>query len=47
MKAEQDLLEMRWMMGINRIEKITTEDVRARAGAANISEKLEEGERDG
>ena len=47
-EAEQGLLErteMRiliWMMGIKRIEKITTEEIRARAGAANISETIRE-----
>ena len=45
-KAEQNLLErtemgmLRWMMGIKRIEKIWTEEIRARADAANIH-KLE------
>ena len=42
-KAEQNLLEttemrmLRWMMGIKRIEKIRTEETRARPGVANIS----------
>ena len=30
---------LRWMIGIKRIEKITTEEIRARVGVANISEK--------
>ena len=44
----QDLLErtemrmLRWMMGIKRIEKVRTEEIRARAGLANISEKIRE-----
>ena len=29
-----------WMMGVKRIEKIRTEEIRARAGVANISEKI-------
>ena len=29
-------------MGIKRIEKIRTEEIRARAGVANISEKMKE-----
>ena len=43
-KAEQKLLERtemrmsRWMMGIHRIE-IRKEEIRARTGVANISEK--------
>ena len=45
-KAEQNLLEgtemrmLRRMMGIKRIEKV--EEIRARAVAANISEKIRE-----
>ena len=43
-KAEQNLLErteMRMlMMGIKRIEKIRNEELRARAGEANISKKI-------
>ena len=31
---------LRWMMGVNRIENIRNEEIRARAGAANISKKL-------
>ena len=31
-----------WLMGIKRIEKIRNEEIRARAGAANISEKIRE-----
>ena len=47
-KAEQNLLErtemrmLRWMMGIKIIEKIRNEEIRARAGVANISEKIRE-----
>ena len=48
-KAEQDLLEktvtrmLRWMIGgIRRIAKIRTEEIRTRAGAANIIEKIRE-----
>ena len=47
-KPEQDLLErtemrlLRWMMGIKRIEKFTTEEIRSRPGVANISEKIRE-----
>ena len=33
---------LRWMMGIKRIEKIRNEEIRARAGVANISEKIRE-----
>ena len=33
---------LRWVMRIKRIEKIRTEEIRARAGAANISEKIGE-----
>ena len=33
---------LRWMMGIKRIEKIRTEGIRAKAGVANISEKIRE-----
>ena len=33
---------LRWMMGIKRIEKIRTEEIRAREGVANISEKTRE-----
>ena len=42
-KVKQDLLErtemkmLRWMMGIKRIEKIRTEEIRARTDVANIS----------
>ena len=47
-KAEQDLLErtkmrmLGWMMGIKRIAKIRTEEIRARADVANIREKIRE-----
>ena len=43
---EKDLLErtemrmLRWMMGIKRIEKIGTDEIRSRAGVANISKKI-------
>ena len=33
---------LRWMMGIKRIEMIRTEEIRARAGVADISEKIRE-----
>ena len=33
---------LRWMMGIKRIEKIRNKEIRARAGVANISEKIRE-----
>ena len=33
---------VRWMMGIKRIGKIGTEEIRARAGVANISGKVGE-----
>ena len=42
-KPEQNLLErpemrmLRWMMGMKRVEKIRNEEIRARAGVANIS----------
>ena len=45
-KAEQTLLErtemrmLRWMMGIKSIEKIGNEEIRARAGVANITKKI-------
>ena len=45
-KAEQDLLErtemklLRWMMGVKRIERIRTEEIRARE--ANLCEKIRE-----
>ena len=32
----------RWMIGIKRIQKIRNEEIRARAGVANISEKIRE-----
>ena len=47
-KAEQNLLErtemrmLRWMMGIKRIEEIRNEEIRARAGVANVGEKIRE-----
>ena len=47
-KAEQNLLErtemriLRWMVGIKRIEKIRNEEIRARAGVANIGENIRE-----
>ena len=34
---------LRWMMGIKRIEEIRSEEIRARAGLANIGEKIREG----
>ena len=47
-KTEENLLErtemrmLRWMMGIKRIEKIRNEEIIARPGVANISEKIRE-----
>ena len=35
---------LRWMMGIKTIEKIRTEGIRARAGAANIGENIRKSE---
>ena len=33
---------LRWTVGIKRIEKIRNEEIRARAGVANISRKIRE-----
>ena len=33
---------LRWMMEIKRIKKIGNEDIRSRAGVANISEEIRE-----
>ena len=33
---------LRCMMGIKRIEKVRTEEIRARAGVGNIREKIRE-----
>ena len=33
---------LRWMMAIKRIEKIRNEEIGARGGVANISEKIRE-----
>ena len=33
---------LRWMVGIKRIEKIRTEEIRSRPGVANMSEKIRE-----
>ena len=33
---------LRWMMGMKRIEKIRTEEIRAMAGVADISENIRE-----
>ena len=47
-RFEQNLLErtgmrmLRWMMGIKQIEKMRNEDIRVRAGVANISQKIRE-----
>ena len=38
-----DMIVFRWMLGIKRIEKIRSEEIRARAGVTNISEKIREG----
>ena len=46
--AEPDLSErthlrmLRWMMGINRIERIIKEEIRASTGVTNISDKIRE-----
>ena len=39
---KEEMRNLRWMTGIKRIEKIGTEEIRARAGVANISEKIRE-----
>ena len=45
-KAGQNLLErtenrkLRWMMGEKRIEKSRNEEIRAKSGVANTSEKI-------
>ena len=47
-KIDPDSLErtemrmLRWNMGRKRIRKTRTEEIRARAGVANISEKIRE-----
>ena len=33
---------LRWVMGIKRVEKMRNEEIRARAGVANISGKITE-----
>ena len=33
---------LRWLMGMKRIEKIRTEEIRGRTGVANISETIRE-----
>ena len=33
---------LRWMRGIERIEEVVTEEIRARAGVANISYRIRE-----
>ena len=35
-----EMIMLRWMMGIKRIEKTRAEEIRAKAGVANISEKI-------
>ena len=37
-----EMKNLRWMMGIKRIEKIRTEEIRARAVVTNVSETIEE-----
>ena len=39
---ETEMRMLRWMVGIKRIENIRREVTRARAGVANISEKIRE-----
>ena len=41
MLERTELRMLRWMMGIKRIEKIRTEEIRARAGVANTDENVE------
>ncbi len=40
---QTEMRMVRWMMGIKRIEKIRTEEIRSRVGVGNISEKTREG----
>ncbi len=42
MPETTEMRMLRWMMGIKRIEKMRTEEIRARPGVANISEKIRE-----
>ena len=39
---QTEMRMLRWMMGIKRIEKIRKEEIRARAGVANMGETIRE-----
>ena len=40
--SPREMRMLRWMNGIKRIEKIRNEEIKARAGVANIREKIRE-----
>ena len=40
MLERTEMIMLRWMVGIKRIEKIRNEEIRAMAGVANISQKI-------